>query len=47
MIAQRSISSRLTMWFSSVLFVGLILFGAVMWFDLQNTLSIRQCTDDL
>lgn len=38
MIAGRSISSRLTMWFSSVFFAGLILFGAVMWFDLKDTL---------
>jgi heavy metal sensor kinase len=38
MIAARSISSRLTLWFSSVFFAGLILFGAVMWFDLKDTL---------
>jgi hypothetical protein len=38
LIAGRSISSRLTVWFSSVFFVGFILFGAVMWFDLKDTL---------
>jgi signal transduction histidine kinase len=38
MIARRSISWRLTVWFSSVLFVGLILFGAAMWLDLDRTL---------
>jgi hypothetical protein len=38
MIAERSLSSRLTISFSSVLFVGLILFGAVIWFDFENTL---------
>lgn len=38
MIAGRSISSRLTMWFSSVFFAGLLLFGATMWFDLKDTL---------
>jgi len=38
MIAGRSISSRLTIWFSSVFFAGLILFGAVMWFDLKDTM---------
>ena len=34
----RSISSRLTAWFSSVLFAGLLLFGGVMWLDLKDTL---------
>ena len=38
MIADRSISWRLTVWFSAVLFTGLVLFGAVMWFDLRDTL---------
>ena len=38
MIAERSISSRLTVWFSAVLFAGLVLFGALMWFDLKDTL---------
>jgi heavy metal sensor kinase len=37
-IANRSVSSRLTIWFSSVFFAGLILFGAVMWLDLEDTL---------
>ena len=39
MIAYRSISLRLTIWFSSVFFAGLALFGAVMWLDLKNTLT--------
>jgi heavy metal sensor kinase len=36
--AHRSISLRLTIWFSSVFFAGLVLFGAVMWYDLDDTL---------
>jgi heavy metal sensor kinase len=36
--AGRSISSQLTIWFSSVLFVTLVLFGAIMWFNLDHTL---------
>ena len=39
MIAHRSISLRLTTWFSSVLFAGLVLFGAIMWFNLDHTLT--------
>jgi heavy metal sensor kinase len=39
MIAYRSISLRLTVWFSSVFFAGLALFGAVMWLDLNDTLT--------
>ena len=39
MIAYRSISLRLTVWFSSVFFAGLALFGAVMWLDLKDTLT--------
>ena len=38
MISYPSISLRLTAWFSSVLFGGLALFGAAMWFDLKDTL---------
>jgi signal transduction histidine kinase len=38
-MAYRSISLRLTIWFSSVFFAGLVLFGAVMWLDLKDTLS--------
>lgn len=34
-----SISLRLTLWFSGVYLVGLALFGMVMWFDLQQTLT--------
>jgi len=37
-MAGHSISSRLTVWFSSVFFGGLILFGALMWFNLRTTL---------
>ena len=39
MIAYRSISLRLTVWFSSVFFAGLALFGAAMWLDLNDTLT--------
>ena len=38
MMAGRSISSRLTIWFSCVFFAGLALFGAFMWLDLEHTL---------
>lgn len=38
-MAYRSISLRLTIWFSTVFFAGLALFGAVMWLDLKNTLT--------
>jgi heavy metal sensor kinase len=39
LIAYRSISLKLTVWFSSVVFAGLALFGAVMWLDLKDTLT--------
>jgi len=39
LIRQRSISLRLTIWFSAVFFAGLALFGGVMWFTLENTLT--------
>jgi len=39
LIARRSISLRLTVWFSAVFFAGLALFGAVMWFHLKDTLT--------
>jgi heavy metal sensor kinase len=39
LIAYRSISLRLTVWFSAVFFAGLALFGAVMWLDLKDTLT--------
>ncbi len=39
MIAYRSISLRLTIWFCSVFFGGFALFGAVMWLDLKTTLT--------
>jgi signal transduction histidine kinase len=38
-MAFHSISLRLTIWFSSVFFAGLALFGAVMWLDLKDTLT--------
>jgi len=38
-MAYRSISLRLTVWFSFVFFAGLVLFGAVMWFHLKDTLT--------
>jgi signal transduction histidine kinase len=38
-MAGRSISSRLTIWFSSVYFAGLALFGIAMWFNLAHTLT--------
>jgi heavy metal sensor kinase len=38
-MAGRSISSRLTIWFSSVYFAGLALFGVAMWFNLEHTLT--------
>jgi HAMP domain-containing protein len=38
-MAGRSISSRLTFWFSSVYFAGLALFGIAMWFNLEHTLT--------
>jgi heavy metal sensor kinase len=38
-MAYRSISLRLTVWFSFVFFAGLALFGAVMWLDLKDTLT--------
>lgn len=38
MIRDGSISRRLTIWFSSVFFVGLVLFGGAMWFNLAGTL---------
>jgi signal transduction histidine kinase len=38
-MAYRSISLRLTAWFSSVFLAGLALFGAVMWLDLKDTLT--------
>ena len=38
-MAYRSISLRLTIWFSSVFFAGLVLFGTGMWLDLKDTLT--------
>ncbi len=39
MLAQRSISLRLTIWFSGVTFAVLALFGCGMWFILKSTLT--------
>jgi signal transduction histidine kinase len=36
--AGRSISSRLTLWYSCVYLAGMVLFGAAMWFTLAHTL---------
>lgn len=34
-----SISLRLTIWFGSVFFIGWVLFGTAMWFNLKRTLT--------
>jgi hypothetical protein len=34
-----SISLRLTLWFGGVFFLGWLIFGAAMWFNLQSTLT--------
>ena len=34
-----NISLRLTIWFSSILLIGLVFFGAAMWADLDHTLT--------
>jgi heavy metal sensor kinase len=34
-----SISLRLTLWFGGIFFLGWLLFGAAMWFNLENTLT--------
>ncbi|MGC2209072.1 MAG: ATP-binding protein [Candidatus Korobacteraceae bacterium] len=34
-----TISARLTLWFGSIFFLGWLLFGAAMWFNLQSTLT--------
>ena len=39
LLAGRSISWRLTIWFSSVYIAGLALFGIAMWFNLEHTLT--------
>ena len=39
MLAQRSISLRLTIWYSGVSFAVLVLFGCGMWFVLKSTLT--------
>ncbi len=40
MIRGVSISTRLTLWFSSILLAGLMLFGIVMRFNLERTLMV-------
>ena len=39
MLAQRSISLRLTIWYSGITFAVLALFGCGMWFILKSTLT--------
>jgi len=39
LLAHRSISLRLTIWYSSVSFAVLVLFGCGMWFILKSTLT--------
>ncbi len=39
MIGRRSISARLTIWFSSIFFLGLLVFGTAMWIDLSRSLD--------
>ncbi len=34
-----TISARLTLWFGSIFFIGWLLFGTAMWFNLQSTLT--------
>ncbi len=36
---RASISLRLTLWFGGIFFLGWMLFGAAMWFNLKNTLT--------
>ena len=36
---RRTISLRLTCWFSAVFLLGLIVFGTMMWLDLAYSLS--------
>ena len=36
---RASISLRLTLWFGGIFFLGWILFGAAMWFNLKSTLT--------
>jgi len=36
---RSSISLRLTLWFGGIFFLGWLLFGAAMWFNLQSTLT--------
>ena len=37
-----SISLRLTLWFGGIFFLGWLLFGAAMWFNLKSTLTGEQ-----
>ncbi len=36
---RASISLRLTLWFGGIFFLGWVLFGAAMWFNLKSTLT--------
>jgi heavy metal sensor kinase len=36
---RASISLRLTLWFGGIFFLGWVLFGATMWFNLKSTLT--------
>lgn len=38
-MTHRSISLRLTTWYSAIFFAALVLFGVVMWFVLRSTLT--------
>jgi heavy metal sensor kinase len=37
-----SISLRLTLWFGGIFFLGWVLFGAAMWFNLKSTLTAER-----
>ena len=39
LMRRASISLRLTLWFGGIFFLGWVLFGAAMWFNLKSTLT--------
>lgn len=39
MLGRSSISLRLTIWFGGIFFLGWVLFGGAMWFNLKTTLT--------
>ena len=39
MLGRASISLRLTIWFGGIFFLGWVLFGGAMWFNLKRTLT--------